>query len=542
MTTQQIRGHAQVFSGSLTRDLMNLDTPGMSVITKLIATGGITLVDSTGIDVGTGEVTISGTGGYTQEEIEDIIGNMVSGNTETGVAVTYNDALGKLDFDAQTAGDSRYELKSKFATWQPSSPGATLTSTTDVEDKIYSVDLSSAVSDVTFELPTGSQGARVTVNIIAPHATYGVFIATTGGSTINSNSGTFIKLNRVGQSISFYNRNVVDWRAFALIPLKVKELDGSPSVEFVNSITFSGATVVDDGYGNVSVNISGVSVAWGDITGTLSNQTDLQSALNAKATVTDIREKLTASRTYYVRTDGSDSNTGLVNSSGGAFLTVQKAVNTVAELDINGNTVTIQIADGTYTGSVVLKNTVGFQTSGNLVIQGNSGTPANVLISVTSANAFEATGLSSVWRIKDLKITTTTAGNCIYAIGGSVIEFGNIDFGASATAHIRADTGGLIRAISNYSITGAATYHYLAQSNGVINVLSLTITLTGTPAITYTVLSEAHVDVRYNTYSGSSTGTRYLVRKNGVVNTDGASSTYLPGSIAGSTATGGQYV
>lgn len=44
----------------------------------------------------------------TTENIEDIVGAMVSGNTETGIAVTYDDTGAKLNFDAQTAGDARY--------------------------------------------------------------------------------------------------------------------------------------------------------------------------------------------------------------------------------------------------------------------------------------------------------------------------------------------------------------------------------------------------------------------------------------------------
>ena len=72
------------------------------------------------------------------------------------------------------------------------------------------------------------------------------------------------------------------------------------------------------------------------------------------------REALTANRTYYVRTDGSNSNDGLTNSSGGAFLTIQKAIDTAATLDLNGHTITVQVGDGTYSESVALRNVVGF--------------------------------------------------------------------------------------------------------------------------------------------------------------------------------------
>lgn len=50
------------------------------------------------------------------EDIEDIVGAMVAGNTETGISVTYDDAGGKLNFDAQTAGDARYAPIAKGVT------------------------------------------------------------------------------------------------------------------------------------------------------------------------------------------------------------------------------------------------------------------------------------------------------------------------------------------------------------------------------------------------------------------------------------------
>ncbi|MEK3836441.1 hyaluronate lyase N-terminal domain-containing protein [Paenibacillus sp. FSL R7-0128] len=50
--------------------------------------------------------------------------------------------------------------------------------------------------------------------------------------------------------------------------------------------------------------------------------------------------------TYYVRTDGSDTNTGLANTAGGAFKTIGKATSLIPQ--IVNHAVTINIAAGTY--------------------------------------------------------------------------------------------------------------------------------------------------------------------------------------------------
>jgi hypothetical protein len=235
----------------------------------------------------------------------------------------------------------------------------------------------------------------------------------------------------------------------------------------------------------------------------------------------------------------------LVNSAGGAFLTIQKAIDTVATLDIAGFTVTVQIADGTYTGVNVLKNVVGFAAAGNLVIQGNNATPANVVISTTSADAFSADGITSVWDIKDLKVQIAgVSGSGISANNGASVRYGNINFGACPTAHAFANLGATITAISNYAVSGAAVFHWYALNASKISANGLTVTITGTPAFTAWTQAQgvSAITCYGGTFSGSATGARYSATGNGYLFTNGAGATYLPGNAAGSTASGGQYL
>lgn len=253
------------------------------------------------------------------------------------------------------------------------------------------------------------------------------------------------------------------------------------------------------------------------------------------------RERLTANRTYYVRTDGSDSNSGLANTSGGAFLTIQKAIDTASgTLDLAGYTMTVQVADGTYTGATSLKALIG---GGSLVIQGNSGTPANVVISTTSSHCFtQAPGAWGAYTIKDLKMQTTTSGFALVVSGsGSLLLINNVVFGTCASGHMYVDKDGNITAAANYAISGAATVHYQISTGGSVACNSKVITITGTPAFSTAYLYATTCGMASlggTTYSGSATGVRYSISLNAVADTGGAT---LPGGTAGSTATGGQY-
>lgn len=269
--------------------------------------------------------------------------------------------------------------------------------------------------------------------------------------------------------------------------------------------------------------------------GTAAQYLKQNTALTAPEWVTVAeREVLTANRTYYVRTDGSDANNGLANTIGGAFLTIQKAIDVATTIDFNGFVVTVQIADGTYAAGATIRSFVGQASYASFVIKGNSATPSNVTVqsSISASSGVFAT-------VQDFKL----AGGSLLANLGGVLAYGNIEFGAGASYHVQAADGGSIICIGNYAISGGATRHLYCQNGGLITVSGRTIEITGTPAFStaFAIAATASMVVNGITFVGSATGARYSVSLNGAINTGGGGASYLPGSVAGTTATGGQY-
>ena len=104
---------------------------------------------------------------------------------------------------------------------------------------------------------------------------------------------------------------------------------------------------------------------------------------------------LAADRTYYVSTTGSDSNSGL--SAGAPFATLQAAANAARNLRLDGRTVTVQIADGTYPAGVTVGGAVfGAPNPANLQFIGNEANPGAVVVHVTGGNCFHATNGAAI--------------------------------------------------------------------------------------------------------------------------------------------------
>lgn len=256
----------------------------------------------------------------------------------------------------------------------------------------------------------------------------------------------------------------------------------------------------------------------------------LDSAGTETAMGTGGREVLAADRTYYVRSDGSDSNTGLVNNAGGAFLTLQKAVDVTAALDLSIYNVTINWGAATITSTLTLKDPLG---AGRVTI---SGAGATSLISTTSASAVVYTGTFK-YTLTNMKVQTTTSGRGVQGFGPSSLIIGaGFEYGACATYHAEANVGAILTHNASYTISGNAPVHMIADNGGMIVAAGITVTLTGTPAFSNVFAfadNASLIRVNANTYSGSATGSRFLVRSCSVIYTNGGGASYLPGNSGG---------
>jgi hypothetical protein len=261
-----------------------------------------------------------------------------------------------------------------------------------------------------------------------------------------------------------------------------------------------------------------------------------------------IREPLTANRNYFVRTDGSDLNSGLVNSAGGAFRTIQRALNAVTTLDVRGFVVDVLVGAGTYNESLYPRPVIG--TAGNFGcrIIGNASNPASVQIqALANQPAIAGINLGSGLYLFDGVHLSAASGTGIYADGAGEIRLKDSILGSCAGFHLAAYFGAVIRLAGNIFTEGDAAGHYLGSGQGIVELSGFTDTYRGARTFSNVVVTEMGGVVRQSIggqvldVGASVAGTRYNANTGGIINSGFRGVNHFPGSIAGGTSTGGIY-
>ncbi len=221
-------------------------------------------------------------------------------------------------------------------------------------------------------------------------------------------------------------------------------------------------------------------------------------------------------------------------------MTIQKAIDAVASVDLSIYDVTIMVGVGTWTAPVTLKTLVG---AGKVVIRGVNADMTSTVISTTSANCFEGVFVGH-YRLQYMTLGTSGSGDCVQpSSAGAVVSWIDTKFSACAGSHVVAFGGAYAYAAGSYTIAGGAYAHITAYDCSHARIVGGTVTLTGTPAFSAAFAGasrDASLVIVGVTFSGSATGKRYSATMNGSILTT-SGETFLPGDAAGIKADGGQY-
>lgn len=229
--------------------------------------------------------------------------------------------------------------------------------------------------------------------------------------------------------------------------------------------------------------------------------------------------------TIYVSTTGNNANDGLSDVT--PVQTIQKAAE-IANTIISAGSVTIQLADGTYTESPTFRNRIG----NSITLKGNTSNPANVVIDGT------ITVTASALFCRDFTLQAAQVEE-----SGTLTLAGGLIFKATAAYwHLNATRGSTITVTGNYTISGnPAGGHVIADlCSNVVYRSGRTITLSGTRNfVVFTSVGRCSAIDFYNygtrvVWSGSATGQRYTVGPTCIIDTNGGGTSYLPGNSSGS--------
>lgn len=276
------------------------------------------------------------------------------------------------------------------------------------------------------------------------------------------------------------------------------------------------------------------------------------------ANMSPTRQLLNAPLTTYVNAaTGNDNNLG--TSPSAPFLTIQAAIQSgYGRYDFNSFGWTINIANGSYgagipVGSAVISclgMPVGMTpASGSINIVGNVASPLSVQIGATNANGVLAQGACSL-NISGgtISATGTNSGSLVEGYGlyittGSQVTVSNVTMGNCGQVQLGAINGGLIVVGSGVTFTGATGVSMQGVGGGEVYVSYETVTNSVNVSTAYVEAAQNGIIAAASaTFVGAGvTGARYATLTNGVITGSGGVSTYFPGTVGGTSTTGGQY-
>ena len=353
------------------------------------------------------------------ETVQDIIGAMVTSNTETDIAVTYDDADGTLDFVING-------ISGNAATATALATARTIHGVSF--DGTANIDLSEVIEDTVGAMVSGNTETGITVTYQDADGTYDFALAA-AQTTITSLLATDIKIGEDDQTkidfetadeIHFYAANAHQVKLIdgAIIPVTDNDIDlGTSSLEFKDAY-FDGTVTSDAFAGPLTGDVSG------DVTGNADTATALATARNVGGVSFDGTSDVNLPG---VNTAGNQNTTG--NADTATLATGANTVKTVTDgTDANYFLTFVDANNGSATLEA-LKTDAGIQYN-----------PSTDTLSVTNITA-TIDGVSSAINVADessdttcFPVFVTSASGNLAAKSGTNLSFNSSSGALTATS------------------------------------------------------------------------------------------------------------
>ena len=361
------------------------------------------------------------------ESVQDIVGAMVTSNTETDIAVTYDDSDGTLDFVVSG-------ISGNAATATALATARTIHGVSF--DGTANIDLTEVIEDTVGAMVSGNTETGITVTYQDGDGTYDFALAA-AQTTITSLLATDIKIGEddetkidfeTADEIHFYAANahqvkVVDG---AIVPATDNDIDlGTSGVEFKDA--FFDGTVTSDAFAGPLT---------GDVTGNADTATALATARNIGGVSFDGTSNINLPG---VNTAGDQDTTG--NAATATSATASDTVKTVTD-GTNANFFLTFVSDNNGSATAeALKTDAGIQYN-----------PSTDTLSVTNITA-TVDGVSSSINVTDessdttcFPVFVTSASGNLAAKSGTNLTFNSSTGALTATSFVDGDGNSLVSA------------------------------------------------------------------------------------------------
>ena len=266
-------------------------------------------------------IEANATADQTDEEIQDIVGAMLTGNTETGITVTYQDADGTIDFVVASQTDENFTT-ADHAKLDGIEASADVTDATNVNAAGAVMNTDTSTSSMDFVIDEDNMASNSATKVPTQQSVKAYVDANAGGGGGGGGSMTTVKAN--GSQVGGADIVTLDFASnFAV----TETPDTEVNIDLSSSVNTQGITATT----GLNVGVSGLlhqsgtivhstEAAWGEFPGNAQNSLNLLTGRTTNANFTSLEMnngmysgvRLPSNKTFFadVNIVGRRTNTG----------------------------------------------------------------------------------------------------------------------------------------------------------------------------------------------------------------------------------------